>query len=84
MSGHWNVFSIVWLAGMLVGVSVRAGPMRRARRASRSGGRATTASARWDSAVLALSALGMPVLPLVYLFTPWLNAFDYRLPAAAG
>lgn len=34
--------------------------------------------------LLALTAVGVGALPLVYILTPWLNFADYQLPSWAG
>lgn len=34
--------------------------------------------------LLALLSVGVGVLPLVYIFTPWLNSANYQLPSWAG
>lgn len=55
------------------------------RRASRE--RDTTASVSlmpMESLLLYLNFFGLPVIPLLYLFTPWLDLANYGLPAWAG
>jgi protein-S-isoprenylcysteine O-methyltransferase Ste14 len=37
-----------------------------------------------DELMMVLASVGLIVLPLVYLFTPWLNVADYPLPPGAG
>jgi protein-S-isoprenylcysteine O-methyltransferase Ste14 len=39
---------------------------------------------RLDLLLSILPVFGMLVFPLIYTFTSWLEAFDYRLPATAG
>jgi protein-S-isoprenylcysteine O-methyltransferase Ste14 len=52
-------------------------------RARRAGGGAKFAQApAWDRVLIALVGLGQFVLPMAFLFTPWLDGADVALPAA--
>jgi protein-S-isoprenylcysteine O-methyltransferase Ste14 len=74
------VFAIVYFAGLIAGSVVRVVYSRqimdRTIETERSGG--------WDMLLAALPALGMIVLPLVYVLTSWLDWADYELPMWAG
>jgi protein-S-isoprenylcysteine O-methyltransferase Ste14 len=73
------IFEAVYLAGIVVEMAIRA-PLNRRRRqmkvvTSRLDGR--------EALLLGLLFLGMFLLPLVYIFTPWLDFANYTLPAWA-
>jgi len=70
-------WSVVFLAGFIAYTAIRAVYARRSKRVP-------TAHRRVDTLEKALMLLVIPaslILPLLYLFTPWLGFADYRLPA---
>ena len=72
--------SVLFLVGFVAYTAIRGVYARRSKRVS-------TAHRRVDALEKALLLLVIPpslVLPLLYLFTPWLGFADYRLPAWAG
>ena len=73
----------LYVAGMVFAEALRL-PRRidrlRSRRLRQTGG----APRDWlDGVVMAAVILGVWLLPLIYVFTPWLRPFDYSLPAWA-
>ncbi len=74
------IFKIIYLAALVVQIAIRA-PFARQRRQNK----IVTNQARGQEVVLLLLLfLGNFILPVVYIFTPWLNFADYTLPAWAG
>jgi len=74
-----NVFEIVFLVGFVVGSVVRkvyTGGRREKPRTRRM----TVA----DTVVVSVAGVALVVLPMVYVFSPWLDFADYHLPAWTG
>lgn len=75
-----TIFAIVYFAGLIAGSVIRViysrQIMDREVQTERGSG--------LDMLLSALPALGMIVLPLVYVLTSWLDGADYELPAWAG
>ena len=75
-----SVFKIVFLVGFVLGSVIRGVytiPHRRSK----------PTEVRWstlEAILMVLSSVGLVVVPLVYIFTPWLDVADYHLPAWAG
>jgi protein-S-isoprenylcysteine O-methyltransferase Ste14 len=72
-------WSMLFLAGFVTYTAIRAVYARRCKKVP-------TAHRRVDALEKGLLLLVIPsslILPLLYLFTPWLRFADYRLPAAA-
>jgi protein-S-isoprenylcysteine O-methyltransferase Ste14 len=69
----WN---LVFLAGFIVYVIIRGVFDHRTKRNRKVANRAPS----WDRLLLVLVSLGALLLPILYLFTPWLAFADYRLP----
>jgi protein-S-isoprenylcysteine O-methyltransferase Ste14 len=74
---HLNVWDGVFLAGFVAYVAIRGAYQKRAdaqptRHSQRDG---------LELALLVLVGLGNLLLPLLYLFTPWLDAANYTQPA---
>jgi protein-S-isoprenylcysteine O-methyltransferase Ste14 len=79
MSNLARPWSVVFLAGFIAYTAIRGVYARRVKHAP-------TTHRRVDALEKALLLLVIPtslILPLVYLFTPWLRFADYPLPAAA-
>lgn len=74
------VFAIVYFAGLIAGSVVRVIYSRQIMDRTTE----TERSGSMDMLLAALPALGMIVLPLVYVLTSWLDWADYELPAWAG
>ena len=72
----WN---LVFLIGFLAYVSIRGIFNQR----TKSNGKAVSRSDGLEKTLLAIVILGGLLLPVVYLFTPWLAFADYHLPALA-
>ena len=83
---HEGFLEIVFLTGFAVGCVIRAVGVLRVRRARGGTSAAVTddRTPRWDWALLSLAFLGMQVLPLLSVLTPWLDFADYRLPTRVG
>ena len=81
-----NTFEVVWLVGFIAGCAVRAVGVLRVKRGWRGKPNAVTddRTPRSDWPLLLLVFLGMQVIPLLYVLTPWLDFADYDLPAWAG
>jgi protein-S-isoprenylcysteine O-methyltransferase Ste14 len=75
-----SIFEWVWLIGFLVFMGIRAWATRGRRQFAVESSRPSST----DSTLLAFSSLGTFLVPLFYLFTPWLGFADYRLPALVG
>ena len=75
-----NGFEVVWLVGFVAGCVIRARwtlPYRKQTRQTPVIDRRMT----WlEWPLLALAGVGMQVVPLLYLFTSWLDFADYHLP----
>jgi protein-S-isoprenylcysteine O-methyltransferase Ste14 len=74
------ILKIAYLAGLMAEIAIRA-PYNRRRRQTKI---ATDQVNATEIVVLVLFFLGNFVLPLVYVFTPWLSFADYTLPDWAG
>jgi protein-S-isoprenylcysteine O-methyltransferase Ste14 len=72
-----QVWNLVFLIGMIVYVSIRGVFGGRTKRNEKVVSRVDTR----DRALVAVVFLGSIILPVLYLFTPWLGFADYRLPA---
>ena len=75
-----SLFKIVFLIGFIAGSVIRKIYTRRRRRDESFERRHTVA----DTLVLALSGVGLIVLPLLYVFSSWLDFADYDMPAPAS
>ncbi len=67
-------FTIVYLIGLVIGCGVRAVYARRRRNAR---DRRFTIT---EGILLGLAGVGLQIVPLVYVFGPWLDFADYGLP----
>lgn len=75
-----SIFEILWLAGLVVGSVIRGIYAKRPKKDEI----AVDRNIRLEPLLLFLSSLGLIVLPLFYVFSPWLDFADYHLPAWAG
>ncbi len=75
------VDKIIFLIGLSIGTVIRTMARRELNRASRSADYRTT---KLEALLLSLNFLGLLVIPLVYVFTPWLDWANYSLPSWAG
>jgi len=71
---------VAWLAFFIVGAVIRGVYVKRHRRPRV----ADDLNTRVDKLLLLLPFLGMQLIPIVYLLTPWLDFADYGLPAWAS
>ncbi len=74
------IFKIIYLAGLVAQIAIRA-PFDRQRRKNKI---VTSRINRQEVVALSLLFLGDFFLPLAYIFTPWLSFADYQLPGWAG
>src|SRR4029077_13666553 len=72
----WN---LVFLVGFIVYVSIRGVFKQRTKRNEKAVSRADAL----EKTLMAIVIPGGLLLPVVYLFTPWLRFADYHLPAVA-
>jgi protein-S-isoprenylcysteine O-methyltransferase Ste14 len=81
-----GVCNNVFLVGLIAGCVIRAMGTVRANRERRQESAAVIdrRRVRLDWPLLVLAFVGMQVLPLVYVLTPWLEFADYRLPDWVG
>jgi len=77
---HLHAPQAIFLVGLLAYQGIRTVYQRRARAAGPSRANHST---RLDKALIGLVAIGQMVLPLVYLFTPWLDGASYAEPPDA-
>jgi protein-S-isoprenylcysteine O-methyltransferase Ste14 len=81
-----STFELVFLAGLIAGCVIRlwftAGRLRR--RPERPGTAVDARRVRADWLLLRLAAVGMLGLPLIEVFTGWLDFADYHLPDWVG
>jgi protein-S-isoprenylcysteine O-methyltransferase Ste14 len=75
-----SIFEWMWLLGFLTFMSIRVWATRGRRQFAVESSRRSSI----DSTLLAISSLGTFLVPLFYLFTPWLGFADYRLSDLAG
>ncbi|MBX3049290.1 MAG: isoprenylcysteine carboxylmethyltransferase family protein [Anaerolineales bacterium] len=75
-----NLFSGLYWVAMVVKAAVRA-PLRNT---WKSNPKVEQRSAPRERLFLILLGLGEFILPFIFVMTPWLRAFDYRLPHWAG
>ncbi len=76
-----TIFKGVFLVGLIVYLFGLFGPHRRRNRGSRIMEERGTAL---NALLSVLAALGMQLLPLLYVLTSWPSFADYRLPVLAG
>lgn len=79
-----TTFKYLFLVGLIVEEAIRAPHRKRQRRAWREKRMAETRTSRLDVALDLLAFTGMEIVPILYVFTPWLNVADYASPAWAG
>lgn len=75
-----SVWTACYLGGLGIGTLIRAAYGR----GLRERGAPDLGSDPLDTALMALSGLGLLIFPLLYAFTPLLSFADYRLPDTAG
>ena len=75
-----GTFKALFLAGFVVGSVVRGICTRR----YKPNAAADDRSSALDTALRSLASVGLLVLPLLYVFTPWLEFADYWLPTWTG
>ena len=75
-----SLFEAFYLIGLLAGLVIRALHTRQYRQRKMVGNRETAV----DKLLLVLASLGLLVVPLFYLLSPWLDFADYHLPTWAG
>ena len=75
-----TIFKLCYVIGLIVGSVIRGVYVRQYKQSRITDARKTGL----DRLLLSLSALGLLILPLIYLLTPWLDFADYHIPAWAG
>jgi len=75
-----SIFKVFYLIGLIVGSIIRALYTKHYRRNRIADNRDTVL----DKLLVILSSMGLIVIPLFYLLTPWLDFADYHLPVWAG
>jgi protein-S-isoprenylcysteine O-methyltransferase Ste14 len=79
-----HLFKYLFLIGLFVEEVIRFPHRRRQRQEWREKRMAETRTSPLDFALDMLAITGMELIPLVYVFTPWLDFADYALPAWLG
>ncbi len=79
-----NVFKIIFLVCMIVAEVIRFPHRQRNKREMREKKLAESRISPLDFTLDMLAFIGMEVIPLVYIFTSWLNFANYMLPAVLG
>ncbi|NET49693.1 MAG: hypothetical protein F6K09_13430 [Merismopedia sp. SIO2A8] len=74
------IFKIIFLIGLVSSFAIRAPFRREIKQNIITDNRKTTQ----ENSLLSLVFLGMVVVPLLYVFTSWLNVANYPLPIWAG
>lgn len=72
-----STFEVVFLIGFVAGSVIRAVYTRQRRRAG-------VGRIGLDELLVMLGGVGLIIVPLVYLLSPWLDFADYHLPTWAG
>jgi len=75
-----NIFNTIWVIGFIAGSVIRAIYKGKNRDNKIIADNETVT----DMLLLVLAGIGMIVIPLLYLLTPWLKFADYNLPEWAG
>ena len=75
-----STFKVFYVIGFVVGSVIRALYAKRHKRDAIAAERKSPA----DTLLLILASVGLVVIPLLYLLTPWLDFADYYLPTWAG
>ncbi len=75
-----SLFEAIYFIGLMAGSVIRALHTRQYKHRRMVGNRETVV----DQLLLFLASLGLIVLPLFYLLSPWLDFADYNLPTWAG
>lgn len=79
-----TLFKFVFLAGLILSEVIRA-PHRARNRSDRRSGKVSASQVRGiEAGLLTLSFFTLYLLPLVYIFSPWLDFANYTLPAWLG
>jgi len=75
-----TTFQVLYLIGLVAGSVIRGVYTRR----SRQNGIADDRTPRLEWLTLTFASMGLLVIPLLYLFTPWLDFADFDFPTWAG
>ena len=76
---HFRPWNLVFLVGFIIYVGIRGAFKQRTRNNERVVNRADAV----EKILMAIVIPGALLLPVIYLFTPWLSFADYHLPALA-
>jgi protein-S-isoprenylcysteine O-methyltransferase Ste14 len=79
-----NLFKIIFLVCMIVAEVIRFPHRQRNKREMREKKLAESRINPLDFTLDLLAFTGMEIIPLIYIFTPWLNFANYTLPAVLG
>lgn len=75
-----NIFKVVFLAGCIAAWVIRMPHRKRNKQSQIADG----PKVGLDKLLLFMTYVGMLVIPILYVFTPWLDFANYRLPNWAG
>lgn len=78
------IFKYLFLFGLIVEEVIRFPHRQRNRRERRQKQLAEARTSGIDFTLDMIAFTGMEIVPLIYIFTPWLSFADYALPAWAG
>jgi protein-S-isoprenylcysteine O-methyltransferase Ste14 len=76
-----NTFKYLFLAGLVAEEFIRAPHRRRHRQEWREKRFSESRTSRLDFTLDMAAFAGMMIIPLIYIFSPWLDFADYALPA---
>jgi protein-S-isoprenylcysteine O-methyltransferase Ste14 len=79
-----NIFKIIFLVCMIIAEVIRFPHRQRNKREMRQKKLAESRISPLDFALDMLAFTGMEIIPLTYIFTPWLNFANYTLPVVLG
>lgn len=79
-----NIFKLIFLACLIAAEVIRYPHRMRNKREMRQKQLAESRINPLDTALDLLAFAGMEIIPLIYIFTPWLNFANYTLPAVLG
>ncbi len=79
-----NVFKLIFLVCLIAAEVIRFPHRQRNKREMREKKLAESRISPLDFTLDMLAFIGMEIIPLIYIFTPWLNFANYTLPAVLG
>jgi protein-S-isoprenylcysteine O-methyltransferase Ste14 len=79
-----NIFKVIFLVCMIVAEVIRFPHRQRNKREMREKKLAESRINPLDFTLDMLAFMGMEIIPLIYIFTPWVNFANYTLPVGLG